>query len=88
VSVLCPLGVATPMLLDPLAAGNLGARAVAASGTILTADQVTDAVVAGLATERFLILPHPEVGTFWAQKASDPDRWLAGVRRLVARGTD
>src|SRR5579859_1200643 len=88
VSVICPLGVATPMLLDPLAAGNLGAQAVAASGTILTADQVTDAVVAGLATERFLILPHPEVGTFWAQKASDPDRWLAGVRRLVARGTD
>jgi hypothetical protein len=46
---------------------------------------VAGAVVAGLAAETFLILPHPEVGTFWAQKASDPDRWLAGVRRLVAR---
>ena len=43
-------------------------------------------MVAGLAAERFLILPHPEVGTFWAQKAADPDRWLAGVRRLVDRG--
>ena len=84
VSVLCPLGVATPLLMDPLAAGNAGAQAVAASGTIITPEQVADAVMAGLAADRFLILPHPEVGTFWAQKASDPDRWLAGVRRLIA----
>jgi len=84
VSVLCPLGVATPMLLGPLQAGSAAARAVAASGEIRTPEQVADAVVAGLAAETFLILPHPEVGTFWAQKASDPDRWLAGVRRLVA----
>ena len=83
VSVLCPMGVATPLLLDPLAAGDPGAQAVAASGEILTAEQVADVVVAGLAAERFLILPHPQVGTFWAQKASDPDRWLAGMRRLV-----
>jgi len=85
VSVLCPLGVATPMLMQPLAAGNAGAQAVAASGQILSPAQVADAVVAALAAETFLILPHPEVGTFWAQKASDPDRWLAGVRRLVSR---
>lgn len=85
VSVLCPLGVATPLLMDPLAAGNPGAQAVAASGQIISPEQVADAVVAGLRDERFLILPHPEVGTFWAQKASDPDRWLAGVRRLVNR---
>jgi NAD(P)-dependent dehydrogenase (short-subunit alcohol dehydrogenase family) len=83
VSVVCPLGVATPLLMDPLAAGQPGAAAVAASGEIITAEQVADAVVAGLAAGRFLILPHPQVGTFWAQKASDPDRWLAGVRRLV-----
>jgi NAD(P)-dependent dehydrogenase (short-subunit alcohol dehydrogenase family) len=85
VSVLCPMGVATPLLMDPLAAGDQAARAVAASGDILTAEQVADAVVEGLAQERFLILPHPQVGTFWAQKASDPDRWLAGVRRLIER---
>jgi NAD(P)-dependent dehydrogenase (short-subunit alcohol dehydrogenase family) len=84
VSVLCPMGVATPLLMDPLAAGELGARAVAASGEILSAETVADCVAAGLAEERFLILPHPEVGTFWAQKASDPDRWLAGMRRLLA----
>lgn len=85
VSVLCPLGVATPLLLDPLSQGNAGAQAVAASGQIITVDTVVDAVVDGLAMERFLILPHPEVGTFWAQKASDIDRWLTGVQRLVAR---
>jgi NAD(P)-dependent dehydrogenase (short-subunit alcohol dehydrogenase family) len=86
VSVLCPLGVATPLLLDPLAQGNAGARAVAASGEIIPVEKVVDAVLGGLAEQRFLILPHPEVGTFWAQKASDPDRWLAGVSRLVSRG--
>jgi NAD(P)-dependent dehydrogenase (short-subunit alcohol dehydrogenase family) len=85
VSVLCPLGVATPLLLDPLAAGEPGAKAVAASGEIVTPEHVADSVTHGLAEERFLILPHPEVGTFWAQKASDPDRWLAGVRRLIDR---
>ena len=83
VSVLCPMGVSTPLLMEPLAQGMPGAQAVAASGEILTPEQVADAVVAGLAEERFLILPHPQVGTFWAQKASDPDRWLAGMRRLL-----
>lgn len=84
VSVLCPMGVSTPLLMDPLAAGEPGAMAVAASGAILDADYVAGVVVAGLAAQTFLILPHPEVGTFWAQKAADPDRWLAGMRRLIS----
>jgi hypothetical protein len=82
------MGVATPLLMDPLAAGEPGARAVAASGEIIPPEQVADVVIAGLADERFLILPHPQVGTFWAQKASDPDRWLAGVRRLLGPPDD
>lgn len=84
VSVLCPMGVATPLLMEPLAAGEPGALAVAASGAIVSADVVADAAVAGLADERFLILPHPEVARYYAQKAADPDRWLAGMRRLAA----
>jgi NAD(P)-dependent dehydrogenase (short-subunit alcohol dehydrogenase family) len=87
VSVLCPLGVATTMLTGPLAAGEPGAVAVARSGPIIAPEHVAETVVAGLEAETFLILPHPEVGTFWAQKASDPDRWLAGMRRFVD-GTD
>jgi NADP-dependent 3-hydroxy acid dehydrogenase YdfG len=85
VSVLCPLGVATPLLMEPLAEGNAAAQAVAASGEIISAARVADIVAEAVTQETFLILPHPEVGTFWAQKASDPARWLAGVRRLVDR---
>ena len=58
---------------------------VAASGEVLTPEQVAESVVEGIAAERFLILPHPEVGTYWAQKAADPDRWLAGLRKLVRK---
>jgi NAD(P)-dependent dehydrogenase (short-subunit alcohol dehydrogenase family) len=85
VSVVCPLGVATPLLLGPLDAGEPSARAVAASGEILPAEAVAAAVADGIAAERFLILPHAEVARFWAQKASDPDRWLAGMRRMLSR---
>src|SRR5439155_10914297 len=48
VSVLCPMGVATPLLMDPLAAGEPAAQAVAMSGEIITAEQVADAAVTGL----------------------------------------
>jgi NAD(P)-dependent dehydrogenase (short-subunit alcohol dehydrogenase family) len=87
VSVLCPQGVSTPLLMDPLAADHPSARAVAAAGAIITPEQVADSVVSGLAAETFLILPHPEVATYWAHLAADPDRWLAGVRRMVAATT-
>jgi NAD(P)-dependent dehydrogenase (short-subunit alcohol dehydrogenase family) len=83
VSVVCPMGVDTPLLMAPLAEGDPSARVVQASGEIISPETVAAAVVAGLAAERFLILPHPQVGQFWAQKASDPDRWLAGMRRLT-----
>ncbi|MFW3168945.1 SDR family oxidoreductase [Geodermatophilus sp. CPCC 206100] len=85
VSVVCPLGVATPLLLDPLEDGSSAAAVVAASGTVITAEDVAQSVVDGLSEDRFLVLPHPEVGTYWAQKAADPGRWLAGVRKLVRR---
>ena len=52
---------------------------------MLEPEEVADAVVDGLADERFLILPHPEVLEFFQRKAADYDRWLAGMRRLQAR---
>ncbi|HZD74811.1 MAG TPA: SDR family oxidoreductase [Actinomycetota bacterium] len=85
ISVLCPQGVKTNMLLGGLEEGSQAARAVAAAGELLEPEQVADAVVEGLAAERFLILPHPEVATYLRRKAEDPDRWLAGMRRLVVR---
>ena len=55
-----------------------------ATGAALADAPVSPAVVAGLAEERFLILPHPEVAEFFQRKASDHDRWLSGMRRLQA----
>lgn len=84
VSALCPQGVRTALLQDGLDAGSPAALAVAASGELLTVAQVADSVVEGLAAERFLILPHPEVAKFIGHKASDRDRWITGVRGLTA----
>lgn len=78
VSVLCPQGVATPMVTDAMSTP-------AVADGLLAADQVADEVVAGLAAERFLILPHPQVSKYFLNKASDYDRWLGGMRKLRAR---
>ncbi|HLK44322.1 MAG TPA: SDR family oxidoreductase [Thermoleophilia bacterium] len=83
VSCLCPQGVRTPMLL-----GGIGATAgnsVLAGGGMIEPEDVAQAVIEGIAAERFLILPHPEVADYVRRKADDPDRWLAGMRRLLAR---
>ncbi len=84
VSALCPQGVRTAMLDSGLGESHEAARVVAAAGKVLAPEEVADAVVAGLAAERFLILPHPEVAEYVRRKADDRDRWLAGLRRLVA----
>jgi NAD(P)-dependent dehydrogenase (short-subunit alcohol dehydrogenase family) len=83
VSCLCPLYVNTPLLQGALteAAGD----SILASGPVISPEAVAEAVVAGLDAERFLILPHPEVATFFNRKASDYDRWLAGMRRMQER---
>ena len=83
VSCLCPQGVRTDMLFGagPASAALLEAGAI-------EPDDVAEAVVAGLADERFLILPHPEVADYLRRKADDPDRWLRGMRRLRARATN
>ena len=52
---------------------------------VLEPEDVAEAVVDGLAAERFLILPHPEVAEYVRRKADDHDRWLRGMRRLQAR---
>ena len=77
VSCLCPQGVNTPML--DRVQGPIGDHLKA---TALTPKEVADAVVAGLADERFLILPHSQVAEYFQHKANDYDRWLRGMRRL------
>ena len=82
VSCLCPQGVRTPML-DSASARVRGLLDESA----IEPDAVADAVIAGLADERFLILPHPEVAEYVRRKAADHDRWLRGMRRLQERAT-
>lgn len=78
VSALCPQGVRTDMLAAPGGSALLGAGAI-------EPEEVAEAVVRGLADERFLILPHPEVLEYFQRKASDYDRWIGGMRKLQRR---
>jgi len=79
VSALCPQGVRTGMLER----AEFGGGAFLLEGA-LEPEQVAEEVVKGLAEERFLILPHPEVAEFFGRKAADYERWLRGMRRLQA----
>lgn len=81
VSCLCPMGVNTAML----AGDDAAVRAVTTAGAVLEPEEVAAAALEAIAAERFLVLPHPEVLTFFRRKADDYDRWLAGMRRLQGR---
>jgi NAD(P)-dependent dehydrogenase (short-subunit alcohol dehydrogenase family) len=76
VSALCPQFVNTPLLT-----GSEEFKALGGDHT-LEPDDVAEAVVAGIAAEDFLILPHPEVQRYFQNKAMDYDRWLGGMRKL------
>lgn len=84
VSCLCPQGVNTDMLRGSEDLGG-GASVVRSAGEVLEPEAVADIVADAIAAERFLILPHPQVHEFMKRKADDPDRWLAGMRKLQAR---
>jgi len=83
VSVVCPQAVATRMIgieddaevID----GGFGGNDV---DGILSPDQVADDIVAGIRAGRFLVLPHPQVQTYFQRKAADYDRWIAGMQRF------
>lgn len=79
VATLCPQAVATQMI------GSVEEGGTAGVDGILTPEQVADAVIEGLATEQFLILPHPQVAEYRALKAANYDRWLGGMRKLRRR---
>jgi NAD(P)-dependent dehydrogenase (short-subunit alcohol dehydrogenase family) len=83
VSCLCPQGVQTEMLRQ----GTSGIAELLRQ-TALEPEAVAEAVVAGLAEERFLILPHPEVAEYFRRKADDYERWLRGMRRLQQKAHD
>ena len=85
VSCLCPQLVRTEMLAAAMSPAWAERQNIADFG-VLEPEDVAEAVAEGLREERFLILPHPEVAEYFQRKAGDYDRWLAGMRRLQAKG--
>lgn len=79
VSALCPQGVKTPMVES---AADMSDGGPAGMDGMLSAEQVANAAIKGLAEEKFLILPHKEVADYMKHKAIDYDRWLGGMRKL------
>ena len=76
VSCLCPAGVATDFLdLDDPIHQFLHFSSK-------TTAEVADSVLEAMHEERFLILPHPEVGEFFAFKGEQYDRWLHNFSKL------
>jgi len=83
VSVVCPQAVATRLIGmeddSDAKEGGFGGNDV---DGILSADEVADCVVDGMLEGRFLILPHPQVKTYFQRKAGDYDRWVGGMRKF------
>jgi NAD(P)-dependent dehydrogenase (short-subunit alcohol dehydrogenase family) len=86
VSVLCPQAVRTNIVAN--SPDNRDGTPADFEGGVASGDGVLEpADVAALCLdamreERFLVLPHPEVATYVERKATDRDRWLAGMRRF------
>ena len=85
VSVLAPQAVATNIIANSPDAKRQGEpmeSSAAATDGIIEADAVAQSCLEAIAEERFWVLPHAEVATYVERKASDVDRWLAGMRRF------
>ena len=85
VSVLCPQAVQTNIVANsPDSLGGtdgMGSGVAGADGVLSPAD-VAQACLDAMRAEKFHVLPHPEVATYMERKATDVDRWLAGMRRF------
>ena len=77
VSCLCPQGVKTAMI-----ASAEGEPENFLMAEAISAEECADAVIKGLESENFLILPHAEVGQYFINKAENYDRWLYYLRKM------
>jgi len=80
VQAICPQGVKTRML-----AGAGALKDVLSHDTALEPEDVAEAMWQALQDDRFLVLPHPEVGDYYAVRATQTDRWLNGMNKLQRR---
>ena len=86
VSVVCPQAVATRMIgIEDDAESMEGGFGGNDVDGILSPETVADVVIDGALEGRFLILPHPQVATYFQRKASDHDRWIKGMQRFKNR---
>jgi len=88
VCLVCPQAVATRMIgVDEdteVEDGSTGFGGNDVDG-ILSTEYVADCILAAIQQEKFLVLPHPQVSTYFRRKASDHDRWIEGMRRFRTR---
>ena len=88
VCLVCPQAVATRLIgVDEdseVESGTTGFGGNDVDG-ILSADYVADCILAGIQQKTFLVLPHPQVSTYFRRKAGDPDRWIEGMVRFRRR---
>ncbi|MCF3129936.1 SDR family oxidoreductase [Streptomyces olivochromogenes] len=77
VHAICPQGVRTDMLAATGSAGDLVLQP-----TAIEPEDVADALFRGMAEDRFLILPHPEVAEYYQARATVPDRWLTSMNHI------
>jgi hypothetical protein len=61
---------------------------VAGVDGMLEADVVARDVLDAIENERFLVLPHKEVGEYVQRKGNDRDRWITGMQRLQKQYED
>jgi len=80
VHCICPQGVRTDMLARSGRAGQ-----VVLQDAAIEPEQVADALLKGMASGEFLILPHPEVRGYYQMRAGDTDKWLRGMNRMQQR---
>ena len=95
VSCLCPQAVTSNLAATsrrelgegavPANVGDTGGSAQAAVDGVLDPDDVAGTVLAAVAAEQFLILPHPDVATYERRRTDDRERWLRGMRRMQSR---
>ena len=79
VQALCPQGVRTDMLTRD---DGRSASSQLLVGSALEPDDVAAMVADSIKTDKFLILPHPEVADYYRRRAEDTDEWLGRMNKI------